>query len=132
MTTSLTRVYRFSASHRLHAASLSNAENSALYGKCNNPFGHGHDYVLEITCGGGQVRIGALDRLVNEAVLSNFAYSNINTDVPEFQQLVPTTENIVGVIADRLSTVWHRLGGGVNLIRVHVQETARNSFEITL
>ncbi|MDQ2777686.1 MAG: 6-carboxytetrahydropterin synthase [Acidobacteriota bacterium] len=136
---SITRRYRFSASHRLHTAELSGAENAQLYGKCNNPFGHGHDYILEVTATGPVnaasgliLPIAKLDRLVDEQVLRMFASRNINLDVPQFQALVPTTENIAGVIAQLIQGAWDSYIGdpAVNLIRVHVQETDRNGFEI--
>jgi 6-pyruvoyltetrahydropterin/6-carboxytetrahydropterin synthase len=96
--TTLTRRFRFSASHRLHSDALSAAENDRIYGKCNNPFGHGHDYVLEVTASGpvdpvtGRVlRIETLDRLVQETILSRLSNRNLNLDIPEFATLVPTT-----------------------------------------
>src|SRR5437588_6603598 len=109
MKTSVTRIYRFSASHRLHLDQLTEDENTRLYGKCNNPFGHGHNYVLEVTAQGpleaetGLVLLTSeLDRLVRERVLRLFEHRNINLDVPQFRELVPTTENSARVIADLL------------------------------
>jgi 6-pyruvoyltetrahydropterin/6-carboxytetrahydropterin synthase len=136
--TSLTRLYRFSASHRLHLGQLSEDENTRLYGKCNNPFGHGHDYVLEVTAEGapdsktGQiVRIADLDSLVHNCVLRLFADRNINLDVPQFRELVPTTENIGKVISELLRNNWETyISGSGKLRRVHVQETDRNGFEV--
>ena len=137
----LTRRYRFCASHRLHAASLSEGDNARIYGKCNNPFGHGHDYVLEVTIAGTPdpqtgliVPISKLDRLVQEAILRLFAHSNINLDVPQFARLVPTTENLVLVITKLLEQNWKAYLSGfpVRLDRVHIQETARNGFELLL
>jgi 6-pyruvoyltetrahydropterin/6-carboxytetrahydropterin synthase len=134
----LTRRYRFSASHRLHAAALSDERNAAIYGKCNNPYGHGHDYVLAVTCSGEPdpvsgliVPLAALDRFVQEKVLQRFAFRNINLDVPEFAQLVPTTENVATVLARTLLRHWAELGEpGVTLQRIHLQETDRNGFEV--
>jgi 6-pyruvoyltetrahydropterin/6-carboxytetrahydropterin synthase len=137
----ITRLYRFSASHRLHSPRLSAAENIRLYGKCNNPFGHGHDYVLEVTAAGNlDQRTGVLlpllklDRLVHETVLQLFAYSNINVDVPQLKHLVPTTENVALVIANLLQQNWEAYLGAVpaRLHRVHIQETDRNGFEVLL
>jgi 6-pyruvoyltetrahydropterin/6-carboxytetrahydropterin synthase len=138
MKTRVTRVYRFSASHRLHLSHLSEDENTRIYGKCNNPFGHGHDYVLEVTAEGqpesetGQiVRVADLDSLVQNCVLRIFAERNINLDVPEFQELVPTTENIAKVIAELIRGNWKTyISGSGRLRRVHVQETDRNGFEV--
>lgn len=138
--TSITRQYRFAASHRLHSAALSAAENDRLYGKCNNPFGHGHDYVLEVTATGAVAPTGVilpvskLDRLVEEKILRLFANRNLNLDVPEFARLVPTTENIALVIARLLEQSWIAYLGrsSARLSRVHLQETDRNGFEVLL
>lgn len=140
MKTTVTKLYRFAASHRLHLAQLSEEENTTLYGKCNNPFGHGHDYILEVTAEGpvdretGYIlRAAELDALVQNCVLSLFEHRNINLDVPQFRDLVPTTENIAGVIAEILDQNWTRyIAGSSRLARVHVQETDRNGFEVRL
>jgi 6-pyruvoyltetrahydropterin/6-carboxytetrahydropterin synthase len=137
----LTRSYRFAASHRLHSPLLSDAENNAIYGKCSNPFGHGHDYILEVTAAGPVdpasgclLPLAALDRLVEEKVLRRFRNRNVNFDIPEFAHLVPTTENIALVIARLLAQHWaaYLPGSSARLARVHIQETARNSFEVLL
>ncbi|MFL6451011.1 MAG: 6-carboxytetrahydropterin synthase [Bryobacteraceae bacterium] len=138
MKTTVTRLYRFSASHRLHLSQLSEDENTRLYGKCNNPFGHGHNYILEVTAAGpvdsetGQVvRPAELDSLVGNCVLSLFGDRNINLDIPRFRELVPTTENIATVISELLGESWDSyISGPARLRRVHVQETDRNGFEI--
>lgn len=138
--TSLTRRYRFSASHRLNAPGLTPEENVQLYGKCNYPFGHGHDYVLEVTAEGrvdaqtGQlVAVSALDSLVQSRVLRLFASRNINLDVQQFADLVPTTENMVTVIARILQEGWGDwIGSSARLSRVYIRETGRNSFEILI
>jgi 6-pyruvoyltetrahydropterin/6-carboxytetrahydropterin synthase len=138
---SLTRRYHFAASHRLHAAHLTDAENLKLYGKCNNPYGHGHDYVLELTVSGELdqatglfVPLAQLDRFVNEKILRLFAYRNINLDVPQFASLVPTTENVAVVIGDLLHQGWREFFGNspIRPSRVHLQETDRNGFELFL
>jgi 6-pyruvoyltetrahydropterin/6-carboxytetrahydropterin synthase len=137
----LTRLYRFSASHRLHSAGLSDAENDRLYGKCNNPYGHGHDYILEVTATGfpdpvtGRLLpIAALDRLVEEKILHLFANRNLNLDLSEFATLVPTTENVALTIAAILERHWATYfdRSTACLSRVHIQETARNGFEVLL
>ncbi len=138
---SLTRRYHFSASHRLHSPLLSASENAAVFGKCNNPHGHGHNYVLSVTAAGEVdertgllVRIKDLDRLVDEKVLHLFAHHDINRDVPEFSGLIPTTENIALIIAGLLQQSWggYLDGAKVHLERVHVQETERNGFEVVI
>ena len=137
----LTRRYRFSASHRLHSPELTAAENAELYGKCNNPFGHGHDYILEITAAGEVdtftgliLPVAKLDSLVQKIVLELFASRNINLDVPQFANLVPTTENIALVITGLLQEHWNTYLGNTRarLERIHIQETDRNSFEVLL
>lgn len=137
--TRVTRRYRFSASHRLHAAQLTAAENERLYGKCNNPHGHGHDYVIEITMIGpidertGQAgSVEALDRLVRECVVQPFAHCNFNLDVEAFRERVPTSENILAEIRSRLAARWIASfpGEWPRLERLRLEETRRNSFEI--
>lgn len=134
----VTRRYRFSASHRLHAGELSDAENQALYGKCNNPFGHGHDYVLEVTVRGrvdpefGQVaRLEDLDRIVRSEVLEPFDRANLNAQLPAGR--VPTTEHVAEEILSRLRRRWPELFGasGPSLDSIRLYETQRNIFEIS-
>lgn len=137
---SITRRYHFSASHRLHSALLSDADNAALFGKCNNPFGHGHNYVLSVTAAGevdGRtgllVNVSDFDKLVQGKVLDLFSHRNINYDISEFADLIPTTENIALVIAAKLQDGWSEyLGNNARLERVQVQETERNGFEIVI
>ncbi len=138
--TNVTRRYRFSASHRLHSTALTDAENARLYGKCNNLYGHGHDYILEVSVAGpidsttGLVfERSALDRLVDEEILRLFANRNLNLDVAEFGSLVPTTENVALLIAQILNRNWPAYFGrstSAHLRRVHLQETDRNGFEV--
>lgn len=139
--TTLTRRYRFPASHRLHSPALSDAQNVELYGKCNNPYGHGHDYVLEVTVSGDidpdtglLLRVSCLDRLVEDKVLRLFAYRFINKDVPEFQTVAPTTENVALFMANVLGQSFEAYihTGGVWLNRVLLRETDRNGFEVRL
>ncbi len=139
--TTVTRRYKFAASHRLHSQQLSEGENANLYGKCNHPFGHGHDYVLEVTIAGpvnpatGLVLpLPKLDRLVEEQILAVFASRNINLDIAQFETLVATTENIAAVIVQQLQENWSKYieDAAVRLHRVHIQETDRNGFEILI
>ena len=139
--TSLTRRYAFSASHRLDSSELSAAENARLFGKCNNPFGHGHDYVLEVTVAGEPdaasgliVPVSWLDKLVADKILRLFRNRYINMDVAEFAHLVPTTENVTQVGADLLARDWREnIGEGTaRLEKVRIEETGRNSCEIWL
>jgi 6-pyruvoyltetrahydropterin/6-carboxytetrahydropterin synthase len=129
----LTRRYRFAASHRLHAAALTEEENRRLYGKCNNPYGHGHNYVLEVTLEGpvdksGQVaHRAALDRLIQTYVLDRMDHTDLNADVPEFAGSVPTTENLASVIEKSLRAHWTL---PARLARLRISETDRNAFEL--
>jgi len=135
----VTRRYRFAASHRLHSAAFSDDENLELYGKCSNPYGHGHDYVLDVTALGpvnaasGQVvHVPTLDRLVYEQVLKDFDHRYLNVDVGEFKTAVPTSENIIRVIEDRLRARWAEEfpGEWPRLERIRLRETKRNVFEL--
>jgi 6-pyruvoyltetrahydropterin/6-carboxytetrahydropterin synthase len=132
-TATLTRRYRFAASHRLHTDALSVEENARLYGKCNNPFGHGHDYVLDVTVAGpvdasGQiVNRQALDTLVQEQVLARLDHRNLNCDVPELKHQVATTENLASAIEKMLTAQWTL---PASLARVRISETERNTFEL--
>lgn len=134
----LTRRYRFSASHRLHSAALSDSENSRVYGKCNNPFGHGHDYVLDVTVAGpldeetGRiVDLTKLDGLIAGQILQPFDHRNLNREVDAFAETVPTTENLAVEIGRRLSNAWDAAfnEAGTRLEAIRIQETKRNSFE---
>src|SRR6267154_2450843 len=108
----LTRRYRFAASHRLSTPALSDDENRKLYGKCNNPFGHGHDYILDITVDGPRddnglvVERHALDRLVQTRVLDQVDHRNLNVDVPAMADVVPTTENLASAVRSMLEAEW--------------------------
>lgn len=133
----LTRVYQFSSSHRLHAAQLSDAENAELYGKCNNPYGHGHNYTLHVSVRGPvpaetgrMVDVAALDRYVDERVISRFDHRDMNSTVAEFRELVPTTENVAFVIDRSLRSEWAGRFPGLRLDGVFIEETARNTFEL--
>jgi 6-pyruvoyltetrahydropterin/6-carboxytetrahydropterin synthase len=138
---SITRRYRFPASHRLHSPLLNEVENTRLYGKCNNPFGHGHDYTLELTVTGeldGKigllVPLPRLDIFVKEKILRLFAYRNINTDVPQFANLVPTTENVLRVVSELVGQHWGQSFGDlkIHVSKIKLQETERNGFEMVL
>ncbi|HTV07374.1 MAG TPA: 6-carboxytetrahydropterin synthase [Acidobacteriaceae bacterium] len=119
-----------SASHRLECASLTAEENRAVYGKCNNPHGHGHNYVVEVVVGGevdpvtGMVcDLGELDECVRRAVVDRFDFANLNFDAA-FRSRVPTTENLNMEIYNVLKAAFT----GTELVEVRVEETAKNSF----
>lgn len=128
----LGRRYRMSASHRLAAPELNEAENRAVYGKCANPHGHGHNYVVEVVVGGevdpvtGMVcDLVELDAMVGREVLEPFDHQNLNTLEP-FLDRVPTTENLCIEVEERLRRA---LRPELSL-RVRVEETKNNFFEV--
>ncbi len=130
----VTRRYPFSASHRLHAPQLSDEQNREIFGKCNNPFGHGHNYVLEVTVRGPVdsatglvVNAQALDRLVRNQVLVRYDHRNLNADVPVFATVPPTTENVTSEIRKDLASHWPETFPALERIRIY--ETERNIFE---
>jgi 6-pyruvoyltetrahydropterin/6-carboxytetrahydropterin synthase len=127
----LGRRYRFSASHRLHTDELSEQENARVFGKCANPFGHGHNYLLEVSVSGevdpatGMIaNLADLDSFVEREVIEAFDCRSLNDDVAVFRDVVPTTENLCIEIFNRLKNF-----PKVKLERVRVQETTNNSFE---
>jgi 6-pyruvoyltetrahydropterin/6-carboxytetrahydropterin synthase len=129
----LGRRYRFAASHRLHSEKLSEEENNRVYGKCNNPYGHGHNYVVEVRVSGpvdpatGMVaNLADLDAFVEREVIEAFDHKSFNEDVAQFREQVPTTENVCIEIFQRL-----RRFPKAKLQRVRVEETANNAFEYT-
>jgi 6-pyruvoyltetrahydropterin/6-carboxytetrahydropterin synthase len=134
----VTRRYPFAASHRLHSPQLSEEQNRSLYGKCNNPFGHGHNYVVEVSArgpldaAGRAVDTAALDRLVSQHVLLPFDHRNLNAEAAVFQDAVPTTENLAREICRRLKRHWIAAfpGEWPKLEKIRIAETARNIFEI--
>jgi 6-pyruvoyltetrahydropterin/6-carboxytetrahydropterin synthase len=127
----LTRRYRFSASHRLHSPHFSDQENREMYGKCNNPYGHGHNYKLEVTVGGnpdpetGMVcNLSDLDGFVHRVVMPRFDFSNLN-QLDTFRNLVPTTENL----SRELFHLFRDQFMVAEVEQVRIEETMMNSFE---
>jgi 6-pyruvoyltetrahydropterin/6-carboxytetrahydropterin synthase len=127
----LTRRYLFSASHRLHAETLTAEQNRTTYGKCNNPHGHGHNYSLEVTVS-GQVNpetgmvcdLVDLDAAVHQTVLDRFDHQNLNR-LEDFTVLVPTTENLTQIIYNILKQRFR----AAHLEKIRIEETLMNSFE---
>ena len=127
----LSRRYLFSASHRLHSEAMSDAENQQTYGKCNNPFGHGHNYIVEVTVSGqvdqatGMVcNLVDLDGFVHSELLERFDLQNLNL-LPEFANSVPTTESLGLAIYEILRQGFHF----AHLEKIRIEETMMNSFE---
>lgn len=131
LTIALGRRYRFAASHRLHSDKLSENENRRVYGKCNNPYGHGHNYVVEVLVSGALdpttgmiVNLTELDGFVEREVIEAFDHKSLNEDVAQFRERVPTTENVCIEIFQRLKHF-----PLAKLERVRVEETSNNAFE---
>src|SRR5450631_287178 len=127
----LSRRYHFSASHRLHSDAYDEERNNQVYGKCNNPHGHGHNYIVEVTVTGqvdentGMVcNLTDLDGFMQENVISRFDHTNLNLD-SYFENLVPTTENLCIAIYNLVSAQFKKAA----LTRVRIEETANNFFE---
>ena len=135
--TTVTRRYRFSASHRLCSGLLSEERNREIFGKCANPFGHGHNYFLEVSvrgepdpASGLTVSRRALDEWVGRSVLDRIDHTDLNSELPEFRDIVPTSENVLTVIESWLRGTWHRHfpGRRACLAGLRLEETPRNSF----
>ncbi len=135
----VTRRYQFAASHRLNAPQLSERENRRVYGKCNNPYGHGHNYVLEVSARGpldpatGRAADpAALDELVMRHVIRPFDRRDLNAEVEAFARVVPTSENLAVEIRRRLRVNWTAAfpREWPKLDRVRIAETGKNIFEI--
>ncbi len=128
----LTKSYEFSAAHRLHSHALTDAENREVFGKCNNPAGHGHNYVLEVTVKGDvDTKTGLvvtpehLDAVVQKQVYARFDYKHLNLDTDEFKVLNPTSENFVKVLWELLASNLHP----TVLHRLRLRETPKNHFD---
>lgn len=129
----LGRRYHFSASHRLHTPKLSEEENCRVFGKCNNPYGHGHNYTVEVRVSGpvhsatGMIaNLANLDSFVHREVIEPFDHRSLNEEVAQFRDIVPTTENLCIEIFRRLQSF-----PDAKLESVRVEETSNNSFEYT-
>ena len=127
----LTRRYWFSASHRLHCDAMTEQENREVYGKCNNPHGHGHNYALEVTVAGpvdtktGMIcNLADLDEFVDREIIERFGHENLNT-LSEFQGTVPTTENLCVELYNILERGFRQ----AQIEKVRMEETMLNSFE---
>jgi 6-pyruvoyltetrahydropterin/6-carboxytetrahydropterin synthase len=100
----LSQKFEFSATHRLHNPQASDEQNRKTFGKCNNPHGHGHNYELQVTLAGAPdangvlIDIPAFERIVAQTVIDKFDHKNLNLELPEFRERIPTVENIALVI----------------------------------
>ncbi len=130
----LNRRFRFSASHRLHVEHLSAERNREIFGKCNNPFGHGHNYVAQVTVAGAinadtgmVVNLADFDSFAARELKDRFDYANLNEDAA-FATCVPSTENL----CVELWRVFERFAAehpGLTLRRVRIEETVNNAFD---
>ncbi len=123
----LSRRATFSASHRLHSREMSDEENRELFGKCNHPNGHGHNYTVEVIVRGEVdprsgivMNLADLKSILQDAVLDDFDHRNLNVDLPDFEDVNPTAENIA-------IAIWRRLepclpDGLLHEIRLHETE----------
>ncbi|HEY1629480.1 MAG TPA: 6-carboxytetrahydropterin synthase [Tepidisphaeraceae bacterium] len=133
MHTRLSQKFEFSASHRLHNPAFSDEQNRATYGKCNNPSGHGHNYEIEVTLRGQPkangllVDVPAFERIVQQQVIEKFDHKNLNLDVSEFRELIPSVENITKVIYGMLKNRFSDVGA--ELASVKVWETPKTFCE---
>ena len=128
----VTRALRFNAAHRVHNPALSDEENTRLFGKCNNPNWHGHNYRLEVSVKGpvsdrtGYVMdLAHLRDIVDREVIQQTDHRNFNIDVPYMQGIIPTTENIV-------VAMWNVIAPAVapaQLVRLRLWETDQNYAE---
>jgi 6-pyruvoyltetrahydropterin/6-carboxytetrahydropterin synthase len=126
----LSRRYHFSASHRLNSEAYDAERNQAVFGKCNNPHGHGHNYTVQVTLSGpvdpatGMVcNLADLDGFARENLIERFDHTNLNT-LDYFQNAVSTTENL----SIEIYRIFQRFTAA-HLERVHVEETSNNSFD---
>lgn len=133
------RRYRFSASHRLHVPSLSDERNREVYGKCNNPRGHGHNYVVQVTVAGPVsantgfvVDMVQLDALLRREIVERFEGTHLNADPTFSGAFVPSTENFITEVQRVLRDAVPALDpqGNLRLINIRVEETGNNSFDL--
>jgi 6-pyruvoyltetrahydropterin/6-carboxytetrahydropterin synthase len=130
----LGRRWHFCASHRLHVDALSAAENTRIFGKCNHPHGHGHNYTVEVSLRGAidaatgmVVNLADLDAFAARELIERFDHRNLNT-LDCFADRVSTTENLARELWS-IFMKFNELFPQVELVRVRVEETANNSFE---
>lgn len=131
-TVTVTRRLKFNAAHRVHNPALSDEENSRIFGKCNNAYGHGHNYTLDVSVAGevdprtGYVfDLSRLKELVTREVLDVVDHHNLNIDVPFMRDVIPTAENM---IVQFWRILENRIDSG-RLVRLVLWETDNNYVE---
>lgn len=131
----LSQKFEFSATHRLHNPKASEEENRRIFGKCNNPHGHGHNYELQVTLRGEPDSNGLLidipqfERIVAANVIERFDHKNLNLEIPEFREMIPSVENIAMTIYQLLKSEFER--ERAKLASVTVWETPKTWCEYT-
>jgi 6-pyruvoyltetrahydropterin/6-carboxytetrahydropterin synthase len=129
----LSQKFEFSATHRLHNPALGDDDNRRTYGKCNNPHGHGHNYEVQVTLAGDPdasgllVDVPAFERIVATTVIDRFDHKNLNVELPEFRDVIPSVENIATMIFKLLKPPF--ADAGAKLASVTVWETPKTSCE---
>ena len=122
----ITRKARFSAAHRYHNPAWTAEKNREVFGPCNNPFGHGHNYEVEVTVEGevdaetGMVmNLREIDAVLDEEVVSRMDHRHLNEELPEWKDRVPTTENIAIAIWQRVEPRLVRKSARLHRVRVY-------------
>lgn len=130
----VTQQFEFSAAHRLHCPQFSDEANRATFGKCNNPSGHGHNYVVDVTIrgepsdsSGSLLPLPEFEAIVKERVIDVLDHKHLNLDTPHFRKLNPSVENIARVVFELLED---RVGPA-RLASVRVYETPKTSAEFS-
>jgi 6-pyruvoyltetrahydropterin/6-carboxytetrahydropterin synthase len=127
----ISQQFEFAAAHRLHCPDLSDEENRSIFGQCNNPSGHGHNYKLEavvsvpLTDDGGPLGFARIEQLVDEHVIRRFDHKHLNLDTEEFARLIPSVEHIARICHETLEGPVAEAGG--RLERVTVWETDKTA-----
>ena len=117
----LTETFEFAASHRLHLSARTDEENRRLFGKCNNPNGHGHNYRIEVAASpreGAAFGYRELEQAVSTEVMARFDHRHLTLDCPEFRELNPSVENIARVCHDLLAPALASRGASIRYVRV--------------
>lgn len=130
----MTQQFEFSAAHRLHCDSMTDQENQDTFGKCNNPAGHGHNYVFDVTIEqgvGNAIDLERLQQLVKASVVDRLDHKNLNEDVEYFRQVNPSVENISIVVFNWIKTSLAESNFGGNLVSVKVYETPKTWAEFS-
>jgi 6-pyruvoyltetrahydropterin/6-carboxytetrahydropterin synthase len=135
MATTVTVKVYFEAAHRLHNPQQSVAWNREVFGKCNNPHGHGHNYVIEASVrgpvnpdSGYLIDMKDLKAILNSTVVADVDHRHLNIEVPWLERIIPSAENLARVFFERVAP---SLPEGVELTALTVHETDRNSATYT-